>query len=285
MSLIVLLGISFCAFTQERWELYQVENERAAPARIATVQAGDVSTPAVSPKERYLAFECNSTRIGIQALGTNSSPALLQGTTFGEISASPAWNPATLDLLFLRCRFKDNSEQCEIVSIHPETPNQEPTVVVGERPWGTFSVSPNGAELVYSAIQPDGPDKNPAVFLALVSRTLATGIERQLTSGTCHDIDPAWSPDGKWLAWSSDRTGQYQIWIMSAEGRDPRQLTKSEGPKSNPSWSPNGHEILFTQATDGRYSMAIATVATGTIRSFLPFGEASTTPLRNGSWR
>jgi TolB protein len=47
---------------------------------------------------------------------------------------------------------------------------------------------------------------------------------RRLTDDEATDRDPAWSPDGRWIAWTRTVSGQRQIWIMAADGTGPRPL-------------------------------------------------------------
>jgi Tol biopolymer transport system component len=59
--------------------------------------------------------------------------------------------------------------------------------------------------------------------------------------------DPAWSPDGKRIAFASDRAGSYDIYTMSSEsGGDVRRLTEDESAEADPAWSPDGSWIAYT---------------------------------------
>lgn len=72
------------------------------------------------------------------------------------------------------------------------------------------------------------------------------GRPRQLTRGLVADGGAAWSPDGRELAFVSDRGDQANIWTLSLDGGEPRQVTDlGGGPVSNVSWSPDGRELLF----------------------------------------
>jgi Tol biopolymer transport system component len=42
------------------------------------------------------------------------------------------------------------------------------------------------------------------------------GVATQITTDPARDYQPAWSPDGAWIAWQSDRSGNYEIWIIDA---------------------------------------------------------------------
>ena len=62
------------------------------------------------------------------------------------------------------------------------------------------------------------------------------GTIRQLTSGGGSNEYPTWAPDGRHLAFQSNRTGSWQIYTMLLEGSEPRRITHS-GNNTSPSWS------------------------------------------------
>jgi Tol biopolymer transport system component len=69
---------------------------------------------------------------------------------------------------------------------------------------------------------------------------------RELTNDQFFDRYPRWSPDGRRIAFASDRSGNYEIWTINADGTNLRQLTfNSERGASFPLWSPDGKQILF----------------------------------------
>ncbi|PIR18498.1 MAG: hypothetical protein COV48_07185 [Elusimicrobia bacterium CG11_big_fil_rev_8_21_14_0_20_64_6] len=63
---------------------------------------------------------------------------------------------------------------------------------------------------------------------------------RQLTHGEGSNEDPAWSPDGRFLAFSSTRGKRSQIWVMDADGSAPRLMADAPGSSVTPHWSPVG---------------------------------------------
>ncbi len=67
-----------------------------------------------------------------------------------------------------------------------------------------------------------------------------------LTRNSCADDEPDWSPDGTKIAWSSDRDGGFEIYVMNADGSDVTQLT-TEGGGLSPRWSPDGERIAYTR--------------------------------------
>ena len=90
---------------------------------------------------------------------------------------------------------------------------------------------------------------------------LATKALSQITSGDFDDSEPAWSPDGKSLAFTSNRsapdpdaTYNSDIWIVAADNTDkgahPTQVTTNPGSDSSPAWSPDGKWIAYITQTD-----------------------------------
>ena len=66
-----------------------------------------------------------------------------------------------------------------------------------------------------------------------------------LTRNSCADDEPDWSPDGTKIAWSSDRDGNFEIYVMDADGSNVTQLTTDSG--LTPRWSSDGQRIAYTR--------------------------------------
>ena len=90
-------------------------------------------------------------------------------------------------------------------------------------------------------------DRRPHVFVV----PAAGGDVRQLTEGDHDHGDPVWSPDGRWIAFTSarhaerDRDDVSDVWIVSADGGAPRRLTASAGPTVHPRFSPTGEAVAY----------------------------------------
>ena len=65
------------------------------------------------------------------------------------------------------------------------------------------------------------------------------------------DYEPAWSPDGTHIAFISNRTGPLKVWVMRADGTEPRQLTTGADEDDAPAWSPDGRRIAFVRILQG----------------------------------
>ncbi|MCX6628268.1 MAG: S41 family peptidase [Candidatus Solibacter sp.] len=78
--------------------------------------------------------------------------------------------------------------------------------------------------------------------------TIATeqGEARRVTDSAFHDRTPRWSPDGRKIAFFSDRSGRDEIWLSDERASAPRQLTNYEGEKAGYTWTPDSNSIVFT---------------------------------------
>jgi dipeptidyl aminopeptidase/acylaminoacyl peptidase len=105
-------------------------------------------------------------------------------------------------------------------------------------------VSPDGKWVVYVVAELDREAQKTNSDLWLVP--VAGGEPRRLTTAQGADNHPRWSPDGKSIAFSSNRGGSTQVWLLPADGGEARQLTKLPIHVSGPIWSPAGDRVAFT---------------------------------------
>jgi Tol biopolymer transport system component len=86
---------------------------------------------------------------------------------------------------------------------------------------------------------------------------LGSRTTTRVTSTGAIDTSPSYSPDGREIVFESDRGGQQQIYVMGADGSNPRRISFGEGSYSQPAWSPRGDLIAFTKRTRGGFAIGI----------------------------
>jgi Tol biopolymer transport system component len=67
----------------------------------------------------------------------------------------------------------------------------------------------------------------------------------RLTFGDGLQMEPTWSPDGRFIAYSSDRGGKLDVWLQQMSGGDAVQVTHGPGNNRQPAWSPDGKFIAY----------------------------------------
>lgn len=81
------------------------------------------------------------------------------------------------------------------------------------------------------------------------------GRARRLTSGPALDVQPKFSPDGRRIAFTSDRGGGDNVWVLNSDGSDPRAVTKENVRLLNgPAWTPDGQYLLARKHITGTRS-------------------------------
>ncbi len=94
------------------------------------------------------------------------------------------------------------------------------------------------------------------------------GTPRNITrSGGTAERDPAWSPDGQWIAYFSDTTGEYELHITQSDGRGETRKLTSDGStfRMQPTWSPDSRRIAFADKNGGLF---LHTIESGETKAF-----------------
>jgi tricorn protease len=72
------------------------------------------------------------------------------------------------------------------------------------------------------------------------------GVARPVTMHEAHEINPCFSPDGRWIAFSSNRHGSYDVFVVAAHGGRPKRLTFDSAHDMAMGWTPDGKGVIFS---------------------------------------
>ena len=114
----------------------------------------------------------------------------------------------------------------------PPLPTRMVNINVDEGTWMDVDVSPDGRTIAFDLLGD------------IYTMPIGGGTPTRIAEGLPFEMQPQFSPDGKRIAFTSDRGGGDNIWVMNVDGSDKRPLTKEEFRLLNePSWSPDGRFI------------------------------------------
>jgi len=109
-----------------------------------------------------------------------------------------------------------------------------------EGTWTSVDVSPDGRTIVFDMLGD------------IYTVPIAGGEARRLTSGLPWDDQPRFSPDGRRIAFISDRDGMHNLWVMNADGGAPRQLSRDrKNTISSPAWIADGPSVMVRKSVWG----------------------------------
>ena len=136
----------------------------------------------------------------------------------------------------------DSSEPWKVEGEHG--PSKLVKFTTDEGTWLHLDVSPDGKQIVFSLLGD------------LYLLPIEGGAARRISSGPAYDVQPRFSPDGKQIAFASDRGGLENLWVADADGKNARQVSsEKESTVSAPAWSPDGQYLLGRKRLTDRSSL------------------------------
>src|SRR5258706_7045301 len=113
-------------------------------------------------------------------------------------------------------------------------------------------LSPDGKWVAYVVAEIDKPNNKSNNDIWIIPR--GGGEARRFASGPKQDRHPRWSPDGKSIAFESNRSGSYQIYVQAVDAAEAKQLTSISSEAAQAIWSPDGKNIAFVSAVFPEFS-------------------------------
>jgi Tol biopolymer transport system component len=275
----------------------------------------EIAEPAPSPDGKRIAFvarDGRETGLDIFLANLDRTGAVINLTNRPGVDAAPSWSPDGTRLVFHSDRdgdfdiftmAADGSAQTPVIdSANDETQpvwsrdGRTLLFVAGGDLYRTDDSGSAPTAVTVTAAEEAEPQLVPASRLrttdqlllnvgtnnrALQLASMTDGTRRQLAESLFDDIlTAAWSPDGAQVVFSADRSGNYDLYVLNADGSGLRRLTDHPARDLHPAWSPDGQTIAFETNRNGNWDIYFVPAAGG---AAVPF-TSDTADEGNPSW-
>ncbi|WP_372745363.1 prolyl oligopeptidase family serine peptidase [Lutibacter sp.] len=281
LTLILLLSIYFKGFSQETIKPISIDD---------IMKLKSVSDPQISPDGKWIAYitseidlKKDKTINQLWMLPSEDGEAIPMTSKETYSVSDPKWSPDNTYLSFIAAK---SEEKAQVWTLNRKGGDAQQLTNIKQGVSG-YEWSPTGKKLLLSIKDPkpeeltddkeDDKKAKPYIIDRLQFKqdyegyldsyrthlyvfTPGDSIPIQITSGDFDDKSPAWSPDGKSIAFVSNRTENpdgntnTDIWIVSADnldkGKTLQQVTTNINADTSPAWSPDGKFITYTTIID-----------------------------------
>lgn len=272
--------IAFIANLKENWDLFVMNGDGTGLTRLTDTSL-DERQPAISPDGKRVAYSTSDGALWVMSLETKATESLpLPSGRYGY----PAWLSDGSGLVYTSYTFVPGNEDADFF-VYIFGNRQSRPFLTQTGPQDYPALSPDGSALAYVTSQATVvPDFGSRITQQLWVLSLREGRPSQLAVGSEGETRPAWSPDGKRIAFSSARQGSSDIWTVGSDGRGLVRLTEASGAETSPAWSPDGRELAYVSTEAGRMRLMLLDVETRASRPLSPFG-AEGVEVKDPCWR
>jgi Tol biopolymer transport system component len=165
--------------------------------------------------------------------------AMVLGIAFGGAAARAAAQEQATDQEKDKKEEKKDEKKDEKKGLQLK-PERKIEFTTDEGTWMSLDVSPDGKTIVFELLGD------------IYTLPIEGGQAKLIDGGMAFDSQPKFSPDGKWIAFLSDREGSENVWIMKPDGSEPKQISKDPNAEfASPNWTPDGQYVLVSKAGFG----------------------------------
>jgi Tol biopolymer transport system component/DNA-binding winged helix-turn-helix (wHTH) protein len=276
---------------------YKSSKEEPAGILLFSIETGEkrilTSLPALSLGDSFPVFSPDSQTLAFVRLTS-------RGTGLGDLYSLPitggepkrltsdsahidraAWTPDGREIIFSSSRLASAITHSFLWRI-PALGGPPERVAVGRDRAFSVAVSGRGHRLAYT----HWGGKLSIYRLALPVSTGQPAVPVGFVSSTEGDLGPQFSQDGRRVAFSSDRSGNSEIWTCNSDGSNPSQLTFLGHWAGAPRWSPDGRQIAFDVNENGDWNIYTASAEGGVPRRLTTDAADDNIPSwsRDGQW-
>jgi len=179
----------------------------------------------------------------------------------------PAWSPDGREVAFVR----DSGATSDVYAHAVDGSGRERRLVHIEQPIQETVWMPDGRWILVRT------DNNAAASADIIAiSTTGDSARVMVASSPAVETEPAVSPDGRWIAYSSNETGNFEIYVRPFPGSAEARWPVSSGGGRSPAWSKDGRALYFIGTATRVMEAKVGVSAAFTVTSIKPFADAST---------
>ena len=257
--------IVFVSDTPGNYDVYLLSGDADSVA--LSDSAGDERFPVWSPDGSTIAVgrrEANGT-IDVWVMDADGAAQRRIYDSGSIFLDGIAWHPDG-EMIYVNRGYFDGPGNMglKVIAVFVDGPETQSGVGV-ERLWDTHytysgpTLTRDGERVAFGHYEGYAMPFRQDIYVANLSSD-GTSVRRivQLTEEEGKDLSPAWSPDGTAIAWvheTAKDSGNYDVWLMNADGSEKIQLTSETGKEVDPVWSSDGRAIIFASDQGGSFQL------------------------------
>ena len=257
----------FVANVDGNWDIYSVDEDGGNVVRLTSTPY-DEKDPAWSYDRKKIVYATSDGQLNILDINTKKSGQIAVDEK-KTAKFSPSFLPDGKNISFVQF-ISGSGDDTDLIIFNLETKQNRRVIdQPGAQMWPAWS--PDGRRLVYTSVHCLSDCGRIIQELWITDPT--GDYARQLIMTGSLSQQPAWSPDGNQIAFSSDKSGNFDIWILSLKDWKSEQITMDENLDVSPAWSPDGNKLAFISNRTGTMEIWIKDLNSAELRRLTPFGN------------
>ncbi len=257
--------MAFAANVNGNWDIFVASLDGGAPVQI-TDTLYDESEPCWSPDHQKITYSASDGKLYMVDLASKETQELAAADD-AKKKTSPCFSPDGQKIVYVR--LKGGAADDTELAIFDLRARTWRTLIDQPGPQFDPDWSPDGKYVVYTTVHCTAACGRIIQELWLCSSL--GNYARQILMTNSHCMKPRWSPNGRQIAFCSDKGGSFDIWTVSLDDWNLEQNVTDMNLDTCPDWAPGGNALTFISARTGKMGVWVKNLKTEVVQRFDPF--------------
>ena len=263
-----LCDMAFMANLDGNWDLIRIDENGRDFERL-TQTPYDEKDANWSADQKKIVFASSDGRLRIIDTETKNVKEIA-GSNLKYQKISPFFSSSGQEIVFAQFRPPSEGDDTDLLIYHLKTGAIRRLLdQYSLQMWPAWS--PDGKKIVYANMHCSAECGRMIQELWIADAAGNWARQLLMTHSFCQH--PVWSPDGQKIAFSSDKSGNFDIWIVDLKDWKMEQVTTHEALDVKPAWSPDGQKLAFVSTRSGLMEIWIKDLKKGLLWPLRPFND------------